>query len=146
MNRSSKKLHEMKYSILTLLTILFLISCNKPECNNNNPIFDKYEIETFEYQTELIKKLQKYNSEDLKYWFDSYSNKNGKEYIIVEVQGEGLCAKIQLLITNTNKLENLIRNKGVSYEGAELRGLTYGILEKDSSIEIVYSDLVRIID
>jgi hypothetical protein len=68
-----------------LVVILAAISCDQPICENKNPIFEKYDINSFEYKTELIKQIEKIGQKNLSYWFESYTKEGEKEYIIVRI-------------------------------------------------------------
>jgi hypothetical protein len=137
-----------KINILGLLVILILtsVSCNRPTCNNKNPIFDKYEIKSKAYKIELIQQIEAIGQQNLRYWFESYLIENEKEYIRVNIQNDSLCAKGQILVNDWHKIEGIKRTKGKGYSGAELIGLTFKIEKDSNTIDIVYKDLIKIID
>lgn len=109
--------------------IAFMISCNnRPVCQNTNQIFDKFSPDTREYKDELVKALSKVDRAVLKFWLDKYrEDDSSRKYIQAHVQGGGLCAKIVLLVKDSDKgIEGILRTKGMSYGGAELKGLKFG--------------------
>jgi len=57
-------------TVFYLLT--FIVSCDRPACNNTNSIFDKYSPETKIYKDELVKQLSNIDKSRLSYWMDSY--------------------------------------------------------------------------
>ncbi|MCP3928685.1 MAG: hypothetical protein GY705_06245 [Bacteroidetes bacterium] len=132
--------------ILTSAVLFQIYSCDRPECQNTNPVFENYKLESLEYKTELIKQIEKIGKENLSYWLDHYMEKNEQEYIVVNIQNGPLCAKGVFLIKNWNKIEGIKKSKGVGYRGAELKGFSFDIERESDKIELVYRDLERIID
>lgn len=138
----------MKLKSILILSIVFtlLMSCERPDCKNTNPIFDSNNIESNLYKQELVKELNKIGKENLTYWLVNYSEQNGKEFITVNIQGNGLCAKGFLQVDNWNNIEGIKKTKGISYRGAQLKGLTFDIITNGESINFIYKNLDRIID
>jgi hypothetical protein len=132
--------------ISTLVVFLTAVSCDRPACDNKNPIFDNYDINSVEYKAELIKQIEKIGHENLSYWLESYTAENEKEYIVVYIQNDSLCAKGKILVTDWKKIEGIRRTKGGSYRGAKLKGLTFRIENDSNSIELIYEGLTRIVD
>ncbi|MCA6073966.1 hypothetical protein [Fulvivirga sedimenti] len=132
---------------LYLFIIIGIHSCNRPVCENTNAIFDMNEFNSPEYKTELFNQIQNIGQNNLSYWFDSYVRENDREYIVVNIQGETLCAKGMIRVEDWNKIEGIKNVEGKGYSGAELAGLRFSI-EKDLSdnIELVYADINQIID
>jgi len=136
----------MKWIAITLVTCIFFCSCDRPECHNTNPIFDKYQPDEKEYKAELVKYLKKENT-DYSYWIHSYVNKDGRDYLRVYIQNKNLCAQGLIHFTDSAKiLAHFKAVKGVSYRGAELSGLKYHIAEDSGKIEIEFIGLKDIID
>jgi hypothetical protein len=119
----------MKEYIIILISILFFgaISCDRPNCENRNPIFDKYNINSLEYKTELLTQIEKYGQDNFEYWLNDYIEENGKDYIIVNIQNDSLCAKCMIQVNSWNKIEGIRKTKGKGYNGAKLKGLTFSI-------------------
>lgn len=125
----------MKRKIMRFIYFIIAISlvgCDRAECTNTNPIFDKYTPESSEYREELVKQVERHGKDNIDYWIDGYVAAGNKEYMRVYMQNDKLCAKALLEITGNENLENFRRVKGVSYNGAGLKGLHYQI-EKDSN-------------
>lgn len=139
---------KMKTSLLIVLSIIILVitSCDRPKCENKNPIFDEFNIDSEKYKLELLNQINKYGKENLTYWLDSYLEDNGKEYIIVNIQNNYLCAKGMIRVKDWSKLKGIKRTKGIGYIGAKLKGLSF-IIDKDSlKTEFIYKDITRIVD
>lgn len=132
---------------LIFMSLIFtLISCDRSDCSNQNPIFDQYGMNDEEYQTELVRQIEIVGQNNLNYWLDSYVKENNEEFLIVNVQHDSFCAKGKVLVNDWKKLEGIKRTKGESYEGAELKGLAFAIEREADKTTLVYTDLNRIID
>ena len=132
--------------LMLLLIILTAESCDRPNCENTNPIFNQYDMNSEEYTSELLSQIKEIGQDNLTYWFSSYEEENGNEYIMVHIQNDSLCAKGMIKVDNWGGIEGIKRTKGKGYLGAELRGLTFTIEKDASKTEFVYKDVARIID
>lgn len=139
-----------KYFIKTISVFYFLlliVSCDRPECNNTNPIFNKYSPETKIYKDELVKELKKVENSKLTYWMDSYQEINNSKFIYVHIQGDGLCAKIMLTIDSSEiGIEEMLEKKGLTYSGAELENLKFDIKKDNKSTAFIFREVSGIID
>ena len=134
-------------SILILSTLLiFLASCDRPDCENTNSIFASNGAETNAYKKELVKEMDRVGKENLTYWLSNYTEQNGKEFITVNIQGDGLCAKGLLQVSDWKNIEGIKSTKGVSYNGAQLKGLTFDIITNGESIDFIYKNIESIVD
>lgn len=136
-------------TIITLITLLIFfatVSCDRPNCKNKNPIFDSHAINSAEYKAELLREIEKQGQENLTYWFSDYTEQNGGEYIVVNIQNHSLCAKGMIRINDWQKLEGIKRTKGLGYVGALLKGFTFDMRKEAGHIEFVYKDIDRIVD
>jgi hypothetical protein len=132
--------------ILLLLPALFLDACDRPECRNTNAVFDRFTPESKEYKAELAKQVQRIGAGKLRYWYDGYREEGGHEYIIANIQGNGLCAKGELLVTDWAGIEGLRGAEANGYEGAELSGLRLAITEDAGGAAFIFKGLDSIID
>ena len=132
----------MRYFVIFSL-LCFVASCGRPQCKNTDPVFAGSAPDTKEYKQELVKQLKASDAAGLHYWIDNYLEKDGKMYMGIYIQGNGLCAKGILDITNKSRLDNFTQAKGKSYSGAELRGLTYSI---DANDNLVFENVAEIKD
>lgn len=135
--------------LLSLLLITTFTACDRPECKNNNPVFDKYTPEQREYKAELIKQLKATKSNTLRFWIDQYIAREGRTFMSVYVQGDGLCAKGILDITDVptgNRLQYYKQVGGGGYSGAELDGLKFRIDSSNGDYQFIYENVKRIID
>ena len=132
--------------IFTPLFLILIFSCDRPECKNSNSVFEAYEPDTKEYKDELVRQLQMTDNKTLSYWLDKYETKNNKEYILVSIQGEELCARGSILVNNWKNLEGVKRTQGKGYIGAELKGLQIDIQKNPLQTELVLKDIDYIAD
>jgi hypothetical protein len=133
-------------SLLALCGIVHIYSCNMPACKNTDPVFDQFSPGSREYNTELAQQMRKQGAGGLRYWFDRYTERHGKQYITVVIQGDSLCARGEILVLNKAGLEHMIEMKGKSYSGAELRGLRIRVEQDSGKPVFVYHGLEKIID
>ena len=140
----------IKPSIFALIIFGFLVlatSCDRPVCENANPIFDKNPPDSKAYKDELVKQLLKVDKAKLAYWFDNYKDNQNSQFIQANVQGDGLCAKIILTVNESDKgIEELLVNKGGGYSGAELQDLKFEIKQDDVSTEFIFQEVSNIAD
>jgi len=128
------------------IVLLILNACDRPECSNNNPIFNNNAPESIIYKMDLEKRIQTIGAENLRYWLKAYVENDSQEYLLVNVQNDSLCAIMKLTINSWNKLEDIRQKKGVGRRGAELDGLTFTVHKKNGDVDFVYEDLSWIID
>ncbi len=124
-----------------------MLSCNRPQCNNTNPVFENNLPASPIYKNELAKQLEQQNNDGLTYWFKSYEERNGKTYLQFYVQNDSVCAVADVLVRQwDDKLAEIKQTKGMGYVGAEITGLQFTVEQHGDSTEFVYQSLSRIID
>lgn len=137
----------MKFKLLFILTVIITISCDKPNCNSLNPVFNNNEYTTEIYQEELANELGKTNHEKLHFWLKSYSENNENKYITEDVQGKDICATAIIEINDIDsKIKGIVDSKGVGYRGAKLENLKFHTLKNIKSTRFIYRSLDAIID
>jgi len=137
--------HTLIYTFLVLSTI-YLVSCDRPKCNNENPIFENYEPNSEKYKDELARQLGTIDQKELTYWLQKYEKENKNESLYFHIQGEGLCAILHLSMNHWDKMENIREKKGVGRRGAEFTNLKFDIVQDSLSTKFIYSTFDRIID
>jgi hypothetical protein len=135
-------------SMLVFVSLVFLLAaCDRPECTNTNPVFDRYTPASKEYKAELVLQMKKVNAGKLSYWIDKYQHQEGKDYMTIHVQGDGLCAQAIMDITNDGERFSQFKAvRGGGYHGAELRGLKFRIDSSGGEYNFVFESLNWIID
>lgn len=137
-------------SLFPVLITLLLLSCDRPECKNTNPIFDRYDDSTKEYKAELINQLNA-QPKYLTYWIDMFTENKNRYYMRIHVQGQNLCAKMNLDITESERFPHHKKTiakpeGGYGYCGAELRGLVYHIDSSNGNYNFIFDDVVWVVD
>ncbi len=134
-----------RQNLLTLFLALH-ISCDRPDCVNINPVFDKNKPESIAYKDELINELKSADITKITYWLKSYEEKHGREYLTFFVQGEGICALMEMEVNDWTGLEDLREKKALSYRGAQFMGLEYEVKRSEYETQFIYKAHERIID
>ena len=133
-------------NIVLIISVLGFVSCDRPDCNNTNLIFENNMPDSRVYKDELVKRLNYIDQSKLTYWLQNHDDQNGKESLYFHIQGDGLCAILHLTINDWNKLENVRERKGVGRRGAEFTNLKFKIIKDSVSTEFIYKTFDRIID
>lgn len=136
----------MKKLLLVGSLLVLLAACDRPECKNSNPIFDQYTYETFEYKHELVKEMSRIGPENISYRFDAYLEEEEQGYILVNMQLKNLCTKALIRVDDWSAMSGIKKNKGVSYRGAQLKGLAFNIIKSDKKIDFVFSHIDNVVD
>ena len=132
--------------LIYLLPLTLLIACDKPDCTNKNPVFDKNAPGSMTYDTELVKQMTEQAAADQHFWIEGYKEKDGKEYMQVELQAKDMCAHFEMDITGNGDLEQFRKVKGMSYSGAGLAGLKLKIANNDTSYSFFFERVQTIVD
>ena len=135
-------------SLTTLLSLLIVVamSCDRPTCNNTNPVFDHHDPDSKVYKEELVSQINLIDNHKLTYWLKEYKEKDGKELCYFYIQGDGLCAVMATDVTNAEQLEDVRIKNGVTYRGAEFRGFEYDLIQDSEKAEFVFKSYSKIID
>lgn len=140
-------LKEKKRTLLIATGLaLFFTACMRRDCKDENPLFEKYPIDSKEYINGLSRILKGNDETKISFWFDRYEKQEGKEYLFVDINGKKFCAKGKILVTDWNKLEDIQRTKGTGYRGAGLIGLTVDYVRDSTSTVLVYKNIDHISD
>ena len=137
-----------------LLSVLLVVSCNdRPDCTNTNKIFNKYSPNTKEYKDELVNQLRLVDDTKLKYWIKVYELIEEEEFIYFYVQGDGLCAIIEINTTpekikkdtelTYNGFSPVHAEIGPTHTGIEFMNLTFNIKQDSLSTEFIFRDYER---
>jgi hypothetical protein len=144
--RSAVNHHPMKNIILALfISVVLLAACEEHECINSNEAFNTYPHDSPEYKSALLPYLNE--RDGLAFILKGYEEKDGIPHLLVEVQGDSLCALADVAITQPDgTVAGIIKNKGAGYIYAELSGLKIGLLKDPMGTHFVYRGMDYIID
>lgn len=123
-----------------------MISCDRPVCENENPLFKNNEPNSNVYKNELAKQLNRIDNTKLRYWLQKYEDINGEESLYFNIQGENLCAVLHLSMNHWQKLETVREKKGIGRRGAEFINLKFEISRDTLSTKFIYQTYNRLID
>lgn len=140
-------MYSMKYIKLIFPAIyIFLFACDRPECNNTNPVFDNNTPNSEIYKSELAKQIRSRNSKDIFYWIDQDTMENGKDYLLVHTQSGHLCAQMHMQVNDWGRLAHVKEVHSMSYIGAGLEDLQYDIVQDSTGTHFIYKSVEDIID
>ena len=136
----------IQLNCIVFFLFLGIVSCDRPNCNNQNAVFETNLPESKTYKDELVKQLANVDQSKLSYWFQKYEQQNGSEFLHFYVQGDDLCATLVLTMKNWHKLEHVRDKKGNSYHGAQFTNLKFYIQQDSLSTTFVYQTFEKVID
>ena len=139
----------MKIKILftpILLAFFALSSCDRPQCTNNNSVFDQHQPSSKIYKKELADRILETDRSTLEYWLQKYEKREGQEYLYFYVQNDDLCAILMLTMQDWEGLEDVRDKEGVSYRNAQFTALDYQIVELEGQTAFIYTSFGRIKD
>ena len=126
------------------LCVTVLSSRGGSACKTTNQVSDTFPSNSLAYKKELVSQLSGKDLNQLSYWFDKYVEIDGKEFMRIKIQGEGICAEGFLLIKEWDKkIEDTKRVKGESYKGAQLTRLRF---RTENQTDLIYRHLDKIVD
>ena len=138
-----------KYIIAQFFVALILLSsCDRPVCENKNPVFEDHKIGTVDYNNELVKEIKRVGKENMTHWVVGYLEKDSSEFLIVHFQSKekDLCIKGYLKVNDWSKMKGLKEDKAVGWRGSELIGLTYDFEQTEGKTVLIFKDLQSIFD
>jgi len=138
------KKHLTKF--LFIASLVLVVSCTKSDVKQN-AVFEKSLPDSKAYKDELVKQIKAADQSSLAYYFNSYEEKDGKEYLDITIEGKNLEAHTLLLIKNWDQtLQPLKEFKGKGYGGSELVNLKFDIVQDSATTEFVYLSASEIVD
>lgn len=133
-------------SLYLLVILLTLTCCDRPDCRSDNVIFQNHPPESQLYKTELARQIQNHEFTDITYWFKKYEVSKGEEHLYFYIQGAGICAVLDLESDQWQGMEQILKNKGISYRGAQFTGLKFEIVQDSLETKFFYKSHESIID
>jgi hypothetical protein len=130
----------MRYVILATFVIFMAACSSKPACHNTDLVFDQYGPTDQSYKAALITRIHQTDPKRVHYYVDNYKEINGKPFIIINVQGDSFCAKMQIDIKNPNKLRDFKNVKGISYSSEEIKGFQYHTDTVEGEYKFVFEE------
>jgi hypothetical protein len=141
--------HIKFFVTLSIGVIMILVSCDRPECKNTNPVFEKFKPESQEYRKELARQIQIIGAGNLRYWVSSLIKKDGEDFLELYIQGDGLCAKL-FGRNNSSRFKWVNKDRdyrgGYGWRGAKLIGVEIKTQEDSTGTDFIIENIERIID
>lgn len=129
-----------------VFSLIFVFSCNRSE-EKQNPIFEKSLPDSKIYKDELLKQMVSAEQIPISYYFNSYEEKDGKEYLDISIEGKSLEANMLLLVKEWDEnLKPIKEFKGKGYGGSEMANLKFEVLQDSTTTEFVYVSVDEIVD
>jgi len=119
-------------------------SCDKPRCENSNPIYVNNTIDSKVYNDELVRELS--TEDNLTFWLKDVISENGKDYLLVNIHNNNVCATGQFIVNDWNTIEDLEKNKGAGRRGAQLQGFKYSIAYSLTGTTLLFKSISGFID
>lgn len=136
--------------VVLMASLTILNSCNRPECENTNEVFENYLPTNKEYKDELVTQLEKSDESTLRYWVKEYAVRGNEDFIYFDIQGDGICAVIEINMTVekhnhlTESLHNGVESKhreiGATRTSIEFFDLEYDIIQDSLHTEFIFRD------
>ena len=138
------------YAVITP-AILFAIllsatCCNFTSSENTDPVLNRFEPESKEYQNALAKQVQAEGMSNISYSFQNYYQKNGQDFIVVSMKAPHLRAQAEMLVQEWGNMKGVHAAAGGGYRGAGLRGLRYDIIQDTAGAKFIYKGVDKVID
>lgn len=134
------------FRLLFVFLFSFLLSCDRPECRNTNPVFDRHPFHSLEYKAELARVITNKGERNLTYWLAYYYHQDNKDYATIYVQGVNVCAIMLMDITHGEGWKNFKEAQGAGYNGAQLINLHYRIEQNGLQTDFVFEKMRMILD
>lgn len=132
--------------IALIAFLIIAVSCGKTETKAIDPAFKNNAPESKAYKDELAEQLKTANTKKVSYYFEDYSEKDGIHYLNINIEGD-INAKTTITVNKADdKLAEIIRTKGKSYYGAELKNLQLDVVQDSLTTEFVYKSVDEVVD
>ncbi|KGO87863.1 hypothetical protein Q765_05100 [Flavobacterium rivuli WB 3.3-2 = DSM 21788] len=131
---------------LTLAAVTLTVACGKTEEKAPNTVLLNNEPETKVYKEELASLLEKADPSKLEYYFDHYVQKDGIDYLYVNITGAVDAIAVVTVREWDEKLKELREFKGKGYGGSEFKNLKLEVERNSANTSFVYKGMDGIAD
>lgn len=97
------------------------------------------------YEQAIWSHLKDKTPSDFRYFFRTFTQEDGKNYMIVNMRNETHCFDVKVRVAQGGKLEGMKRTNGVSYP-KELYDLQWKLEQRAGRREVVFKNMGAIID
>lgn len=102
-------------------------------------------LDSVAYEMAVMQTLSDKQPSDFRYLFHTFIHENGKDYMFVNMVNEDYCFYAKLRVLNWDKLKGMRQTNGVSYP-KELYGLRWKLKQEKGRVEVVFEDMINMID
>jgi len=131
---------------LALAAVTLTVACGKTEEKAPNAILLNNAPETKVYKEELASLLEKADRAKLEYYFDHYIQKDGIDYLYVNITGAIDATAIVTVRDWDEKLKELHEFKGKGYGGSEFKNLKLEVERDSANTSFIYKGTDGIFD
>ena len=131
---------------VALATLTLTVACEKTEDKASNAILLSNAPETKAYKEELVSLLEKTDPTKLEYYFDHYAQKNGTDYLYVNIEGAVDATAVVTVHEWDDKLKKIQKFKGKGYSGSKFKNLKLEVERDSANISFVYKGMDGIVD
>lgn len=132
--------------IFLFIGLWALSSCEqRPECKNTNPVFEQANPAELSYKKELVERMSEADYTKLRFWYEDLKKEGDRNYLVIHIQGEDICAEAQILVLDWHRLEEIRDSEGKALRGKEIKGLRIGVQEDPFGLELLYKGHERFI-
>jgi hypothetical protein len=132
--------------IFISLIFAFLTNFDGPECYNPNEFFPNHSPRSEVYVKALLKRFAETGSDNLYYRFAYYYKEGSKDFVVLKVIGNDFCGFMSLDVSQSKRLEHLIKVKGMGYGGSNWRGLRFETEAGNSGFRFIFKSVEHIVD
>jgi len=131
---------------LALAAVTLTVACGKTEEKAPNTVLLNNAPETNAYKEELASLLEKADPSKLEYYFDHYIEKDGIDYLYVNITGAVDATAVVTIREWDDKLKELHESKAKGYSGSKFRNLKLEVERDSANISFVYKGMDGIFD
>ena len=131
---------------LALAAVTLTVACGKTEEKAPNAVLLNNAPETKAYKEELASLLEKADPSKLEYYFDHYVQKDGIDYLYVNITGAVDAIAVVTVREWDDKLKELHESKGKGYSGSEFKDLKLEVERNSVNTLFIYKGIDGISD
>jgi len=131
---------------VALATLTLIVACGKTEDKASNAILLSNAPETNAYKKELASLLEKIDPTKLEYYFDHYVEKDGTDYLYVNIEGAVDATAVVTVHEWDDNFKKIQKFKGKGYSGSEFKNLKLEVERDSANISFVYKGMDGIAD
>jgi len=131
---------------LALAAVTLTVACGKTEEKAPNTVLLNNTPETNAYKKELASLIEKADPTKLEYYFDHYVEKDGINYLYINIEGAVNATAVVTVREWDDKLKELHESKAKGYSGSEFRNLKLEVERDSANTLFIYKGMDGIAD